>query len=157
MIDGGDPLLLISAFHCPLHHYHEYELGRYRRADILSHILMMSIADKIKMSEPGLWKLNAIYLFNLTLILLFLILPAITGPATKIWWMTISYSTPGAKGDAGGSNWKMGGLGVCKVGDVCTGTGSGMAPAVSGQIKSVLMYHFAGMFSSVFFFFQRKS
>ena len=105
----------------------------------------MGISSKISLPSPGWWKLNAIYLFNLTLILLFLILPAITGPATKLWWMTITYSTPGVKGEAGGSSWRMGGLGLCKSGEECTGAGSSMAPAISGQIKSVLMYHFAGM------------
>jgi hypothetical protein len=104
----------------------------------------MSIASKLSLPSPSWWKLNAIYLFNLTLILLFLILPAITGPTTKLWWMTITYSTPGAKGEAGGSSWKMGGLGVCKSGEECTGAGNELAPAISGQIKSVLMYHFAG-------------
>jgi len=88
--------------------------------------------------------MNAIYLFNLILILLFLILPAITGPATKLWWLTITYATPGAKGEAGGSSWHMGGLGVCKVGEECLKGGSGVAPAVSGRIQSVLIYHFAG-------------
>lgn len=39
----------------------------------------------------------------------------------------------------------MGGLGVCKSGEECIGAGSALAPAVSGQIKSALMYHFAGM------------
>jgi hypothetical protein len=107
----------------------------------------MSIASKISLPSPSWWKLNAIYLFNLTLILLFLILTAITGPATKLWWMTITYSTPGAKGEAGGSSWKMGGWGVCKSGEECTGAGSRIAPAISEQIKSVLMYHFAGMSS----------
>jgi hypothetical protein len=110
-----------------------------------THQLIMGIASKISLPSPSWWKLNAIYLFNLTLILLFLILPAITGPATKLWWMTITYSTPGVKGEAGGSSWKMGGLGVCKSGEECTRAGSSMAPAISGQIKSVLMYHFAGM------------
>ena len=101
----------------------------------------MSIADKLHLLRPS----NGIYLFNLTLVLLFLILPAITGPGSKIWWMTISYSTPGASGPGAGSEWKMGGLGVCKSGEECIGAGSALAPAVSGQIKSALMYHFAGM------------
>ena len=103
----------------------------------------MSIADRLHLLRPS----NGIYLFNLTLVLLLLILPAITGPGSKIWWMTISYSVPGASGPGAGSEWKMGGLGVCKSGEECIGTGSAMAPAVSGQIKSALMYHFAGMSS----------
>lgn len=101
----------------------------------------MSIADRLHLLRPS----NGIYLFNLTLVLLFLILPAITGPGSKIWWMTISYSAPGASGAGAGSEWEMGGLGVCKSGEECIGAGSAMAPAVSGQIKSALMYHFAGM------------
>ena len=105
----------------------------------------MGITGKISLPSPSWWKLNAIYLFNLALILLFLILPAITGPATKLWWMTITYFTPGAKGEAGGSRWRMGGLGVCKSGEECTGAGGALAPAIFEQIKSVLMYHFAGM------------
>jgi hypothetical protein len=117
----------------------------------------MSIFNKISLPKSSLGNLNIIYLFNLTLILLFLILPAITGPATKIWWLTISYSTPGAKGEAAGSNWRMGGLGVCKVGEECIGAGSSMAPAISGQIKSVLMYHFAGVSPPSYFAYNDKN
>ena len=77
----------------------------------------MSIADKLHLLRPS----NGIYLFNLTLVLLFLILPAITGPGSKIWWMTISYATPGASGPEAESEWRMGGLGVCKSGEECIG------------------------------------
>jgi hypothetical protein len=104
----------------------------------------MGLSAKASLARISCGSGNAFYLFNLILTLLFLLLPAITGPSTKIWWLTISYSTPGASGKDAGSEWNMGGLGVCKVGGACT-TGSEMAPAVSGQIKSVLMYHFAGM------------
>jgi hypothetical protein len=60
----------------------------------------MTIMDKLHLLRPS----YATYLFNLTLVLLFLILPAITGPGSKIWWMTISYSTPGASGPVAGSD-----------------------------------------------------
>jgi hypothetical protein len=143
-------LLLIGTFHCPPSQHHNIttdDMFCQRHSPTYYSSTNMGIASKISLPSPSWWKLNAIYLFNLTLILLFLILPAITGPATKLWWMTITYSTPGAKGESAGSSWRMGGLGVCKSGEECTGAGSSMAPAISGQIKSVLMYHFAGMSS----------
>jgi hypothetical protein len=93
------------------------------------------------------WHLHAIHAFSLVLTLLFLILPGITGPATKLWWITVTYPVPGAAGDTPGvgSGWKMGGLGVCKIGEECSrGTKAEFAPAVSGSIKSALIFHLAG-------------
>jgi len=93
------------------------------------------------------WHLHAIHAFSLVLTLLFLVLPGITGPATKLWWMTVTYPVPGATGDAlgVGSGWKLGALGVCKVGEECLrGTKAEFAPAIFGSIKSALIYHLAG-------------
>lgn len=94
--------------------------------------------------SPGLLLLHATHLFLLILTLLFLVLPAISGPGTNIWWMTITLPTPSS---TTGSVWNLGGLGACKVGDICDATTAAgeNVPVMAGQVKSTLMYHLAGM------------
>lgn len=102
-----------------------------------------------KLSIPTItltkWHLHAIHAFFLILTLLFLILPAVTGPSTDLWWLTISYNVPGASGDGAGGKWHLGGLGVCKLDEECVGgVNTENTPSISGSIKSALMFHFAG-------------
>jgi hypothetical protein len=101
-----------------------------------------------KLSIPTItltkWHLHAIHAFFLTLTLLFLILPAVTGPSTKLWWLTVSYKIPGASGDGASGRWHLGGLGVCKLDEECVGgVNTENTPSISGSVKSALMFHFA--------------
>lgn len=88
--------------------------------------------------------LHATHIFLFALTALFLLLPAITGPATKFWWLTITFPVPASSGV--GSAWHLGGLGVCKVGEACVKNAQNV-PDVTGQVESVLYYHFAGQSS----------
>lgn len=106
----------------------------------------MSILDRLRqLPTPAGPALHVTHILLFALTILFLLLPAITGPATKFWWLTISFTVPGANGEGVGSGWHLGGLGVCKVGEECTKNPQNV-PNIAGKVKSVLIYHFAGMY-----------
>lgn len=89
--------------------------------------------------------LHLAHILQATLTILFLLLPAVSGPSTTYWWLTITYPIPAA---SQGSEWHFGGLGVCKVGETCIDDPQNV-PVTYGPVKAALTYHFAGTSSSL--------
>lgn len=75
-------------------------------------------------------------IISVLLIVVFLVLPALTGPMLNIWWVTLSIEVIG--------EWQFGAQGACPVGVACNGASS-TSPTKFTSMRIVFIYHHIGM------------
>ncbi|RXK39420.1 hypothetical protein M231_03253 [Tremella mesenterica] len=102
-----------------------------------------SQSSRSKSKQPGCTSHIAsnVYLAYLVLILLtvlFEVLPGVTGPGSKFYWVKVKYAE-GVQG-GGGTQWELGGLGVCEVGGKCY---TSQGPPHWGAVQGGLIFHLA--------------